>query len=211
MFYRSLAKKLVGQRALFAIEASGLRIGETPLCSVQEMALRYHADIRRSPIGDKFVLGGFCFGCLVALELAAIYQMNGILLPPLVLIFPSLGRSFMTCDEQEFFSLESARRAIDRLPENRRFSALAFFDRLRDVYAVHARAMKSHTLKRVKCDVRIIIPRDLPDEDFYMMRRQFDAAIFGSIEYVKIDVEKNSAFEDEVALESIFQILKSID
>jgi pimeloyl-ACP methyl ester carboxylesterase len=75
--YLDLARRLGGGRPFYALEARGLQAGEEPGGSVEEMAGRYLAAVRAvQPVGP-YLLGGWSFGALVALEMARRLEEQG--------------------------------------------------------------------------------------------------------------------------------------
>jgi thioesterase domain-containing protein/acyl carrier protein len=68
--FATLARRLGGDRPVYALRALGLEAGETPLESVEEMAETYVAALRRARLHGPYALGGWSSGGAIALEMA---------------------------------------------------------------------------------------------------------------------------------------------
>ncbi|HEY4929201.1 MAG TPA: amino acid adenylation domain-containing protein [Acidimicrobiales bacterium] len=71
LLYRPLARQMGDQRPFYGIQAVGLYGRESPQTSVEDMASRYIAEIKSVQPSGPYALGGYCFGGLVAYEMAA--------------------------------------------------------------------------------------------------------------------------------------------
>lgn len=70
MFFRDLALNLGDEQPVYGLQAKGLDGKETPLTDIREMAKHYITEIRRLQPNGPYLLTGFCFGGMVALEIA---------------------------------------------------------------------------------------------------------------------------------------------
>ena len=70
VFYRSLAQRLGPDQPVFGFEPIGLDGSRTPLDSIPEMAALYIQELRSAQPNGPYRLVGYCFGCIVALEMA---------------------------------------------------------------------------------------------------------------------------------------------
>jgi thioesterase domain-containing protein/acyl carrier protein len=70
LFYRDLARYLGADQPFYGLQAQGLDGKQTPLSKVEDMAARYIKEIRSIQPKGPYFLGGYCFGGLVAFELA---------------------------------------------------------------------------------------------------------------------------------------------
>lgn len=68
--YRELAQLLGPDRPVFGLRAQGLDGRTAPLERVEEMAAHYIAAVRRVQPNGPYLLGGNCFGGLIAFEMA---------------------------------------------------------------------------------------------------------------------------------------------
>jgi amino acid adenylation domain-containing protein len=75
--YSDLARALGQDQPLWALEAVGLDGGEEPLVSIDAMAERYLAALRRRFPGGPYHLGGWSFGGRVAFEMARRLRTEG--------------------------------------------------------------------------------------------------------------------------------------
>ncbi len=66
----ALARRLGGDQPFYGLQSRGLYGGATPLKSVEEMAAHYLSEMREVHRGGPWRLAGYCFGTIVAFELA---------------------------------------------------------------------------------------------------------------------------------------------
>jgi amino acid adenylation domain-containing protein len=66
----ALARRLGTDQPFYGLQSPGLYGGSTPLQSVEEMAAHYLQEMRQVHPGGPWRLGGYCFGSLVAFEMA---------------------------------------------------------------------------------------------------------------------------------------------
>ncbi len=89
--YRELARRLApgpGRRPVYGLQARGLAGGELPLASVQEMATAYLESLLAVQPAGPYLLGGWSFGALVALEMARQLETRGETVALLALVDP---------------------------------------------------------------------------------------------------------------------------
>jgi amino acid adenylation domain-containing protein len=72
-----LARRLGPDQPFYALQARGLYGGAPPLRTVEEMAAFYLSEMRDVHPGGPWLLTGYCFGALVAFELARILTAAG--------------------------------------------------------------------------------------------------------------------------------------
>jgi amino acid adenylation domain-containing protein len=65
-----LARRLGAEQPFYALQSRGLYGGSQPLRTVQEMASHYLSEMRQVHPGGPWLLAGYCFGSLVAFEIA---------------------------------------------------------------------------------------------------------------------------------------------
>lgn len=68
--FRQLADTLGPDQPVYCLQARGLRIGDRPLTSVEEMADHYLESLRRVQPSGPYLLGGHSLGAVVAYEMA---------------------------------------------------------------------------------------------------------------------------------------------
>jgi amino acid adenylation domain-containing protein len=83
--FEPLARWLGPEQPVYAFQAPGYEGDETPLASVEELAERHLIDLRRAVPHGPYVLGGHCFGGVVAFEMARRLVAAGEEVPLLVL------------------------------------------------------------------------------------------------------------------------------
>jgi amino acid adenylation domain-containing protein len=66
----AVARRLGNDQPFYGLQSRGLYGGAAPLKSVEEMATHYLEEMRQVHPGGPWRLGGYCFGSLVAFELA---------------------------------------------------------------------------------------------------------------------------------------------
>ena len=94
--YLPLARKLGDDQPVYAIAARGLADGEEPHATLAEMVDDYVALIRAVRPHGPYVLGGFCIGGNLALELARRLRDDGEDVPLVVLFFSGAGEPVVT-------------------------------------------------------------------------------------------------------------------
>src|SRR5207245_2259140 len=76
-FYRSLARHLGPDQPFYALQARGLDGKQAGLARVEAMAAHYLEEIRSLQPEGAYALGGFCFGGVVAFEMARRLHAQG--------------------------------------------------------------------------------------------------------------------------------------
>jgi thioesterase domain-containing protein len=66
----ALARRLGDDQPFYGLQSKGLYGGSTPLRSVEEMATHYLAEMREVKPPGPWYLSGYCFGAIVAFEIA---------------------------------------------------------------------------------------------------------------------------------------------
>ncbi|MEP7019522.1 MAG: amino acid adenylation domain-containing protein [Pseudonocardiales bacterium] len=69
LLYAELAKRLAPSRPFYALQAVGLYGRQAPQVSVDAMAKHYITEMRQVQPHGPYLLGGYCFGALVAFEI----------------------------------------------------------------------------------------------------------------------------------------------
>lgn len=77
LFFYDLARYLGDDRPVYALQAQGLYGGAPPHTSVEEMAQHYLQEIRAVQERGPYYLVGYCFGAIVAYEMAQRLLANG--------------------------------------------------------------------------------------------------------------------------------------
>jgi amino acid adenylation domain-containing protein len=65
-----LARRLGPEQPFYGLQSSGLYGGSTPIKTVEEMASHYLSEMRQVHQGGPWLLAGYCFGTIVAFEIA---------------------------------------------------------------------------------------------------------------------------------------------
>ena len=84
--FRALSDVLGPDRPLFCLQAKGLRAGEKPLETIEEMAEHYLESVRRVRPSGPYLLGGHSLGALVAYEMAQRLLARGEQVPLVALL-----------------------------------------------------------------------------------------------------------------------------
>ncbi|MFD1931103.1 alpha/beta fold hydrolase, partial [Nonomuraea mangrovi] len=85
--YHPLARRLGPDQPVYAIAARGLAAGEEPHTSLADMAAAYVDDVLAVRPRGPYVLGGFCIGGNIALEVARRLRERGEEVPLVVLMY----------------------------------------------------------------------------------------------------------------------------
>jgi len=96
---RSLSVHLGSERPFYALQLQGLDMQSHPPTSMTEMAQQYLTEIRAIQEKGPYLIGGYCYGGIVAMEMARLLQQAGESVSLLALIdtdYPfELGKSSM--------------------------------------------------------------------------------------------------------------------
>ena len=76
-FYHSLAKHLGPDQPFYGLQSVGLQDDRAPLTRVDDMAAHYIAEMREVQPEGPYLLGGYCMGTYVALEMAHQLRQQG--------------------------------------------------------------------------------------------------------------------------------------
>jgi amino acid adenylation domain-containing protein len=72
-----LARRLGPEQPFYGLQSSGLYGGSAPIQTVEEMASHYLSEMRQVHPGGPWLLAGYCFGAIVAFELAQRLRAQG--------------------------------------------------------------------------------------------------------------------------------------
>jgi thioesterase domain-containing protein len=121
LFYRALALHLGPEQPFYALQAQGLNAHQSPHTRIEDMAAHYVKEIRTIQPEGPYLLGGYCFGGMVAFEMAQQLEALGQTVS-LVALFDSYApghyRSFPNAtplNHKLSRLLEKIRRHIDTL------------------------------------------------------------------------------------------------
>lgn len=112
-WYSKLAKLLGEDRIIYAIQDPGIDLGRKVLNSIEEMAMFYALEIRKTQSQGPYLIGGASFGATVAIEVANILQQQGQKIATIP-IFDGWGVYPQTLHNDDYFK-ESMRRQHDDL------------------------------------------------------------------------------------------------
>ncbi len=92
LFYHDLVRALGPDQPVYAFQAAGLYGGQAPHQAVEEMAASYLEQLLRVRPEGPYALAGYCFGGMVAFELARRLRARGAEVPLVVMLnAPSAG------------------------------------------------------------------------------------------------------------------------
>jgi len=128
--FERLADRLREECTFYGLQAIGLDGQRKPLTSIEEIAARYIREIRKVDPKGPYRIGGFCFGTLIALEIA--HQLSGmghkvdrlVMFDPHPTIYPTLVSeetlgnfcSFVKRQRLEFHNAQLSRRKLFQKP-----------------------------------------------------------------------------------------------
>lgn len=157
LFYHHLARGLTGNRPLHAIQAQGLEDGETPIDDVRALAARSLALVETRIDATTVHLGGYSFGCFVALEMARLMESSGRTPRRLLLLapspFPSPETSF-DIEVQAQDLLKKFLRGFDGIVPRR------YKERLLSVYRAHLGAYNNYKYEPIRTPHEVFFPTD---------------------------------------------------
>ena len=91
-WFAQLARRLGEDRPFYGLRASGIDGGAVPEPSIDRVAAEYVADVRAAQPRGPYVLGGFCMGASIVLEMARLLEEAGEQIALLVLVDPRFAR-----------------------------------------------------------------------------------------------------------------------
>ncbi len=103
--YHPMARRLGPDQPVYAIAASGLAPGEEPHTTMADMVEDYVDRLRAVRPGGPYVLGGFCIGGNIALEMARRLRDLGEEVPLLVLFYSDADEPVITSSLEDDASL----------------------------------------------------------------------------------------------------------
>lgn len=77
LVYRDLIRRLGPDQPVYGLQSVGLDAREHPLTRIEDMATHYVSELRTIQPRGPYLLGGFCYGGVVALEMAAQLRTAG--------------------------------------------------------------------------------------------------------------------------------------
>jgi amino acid adenylation domain-containing protein len=174
LLFNSLARHLAPERPVYGLQARGLYGRERPHTNVEEMAAHYVSEIRSLQPHGPYLLAGWCFGGIVAYEVAQRMQQLGEKVDLLVMFNAASTPDHYLVKADEMFdraTLGQARRASSRWQE---FSGLKMRAKLEYVrrrvrgklsaYQRNAYRYVSGVSRRMLCRVYITLRLPLPDD-----------------------------------------------
>jgi thioesterase domain-containing protein/acyl carrier protein len=165
MLYYPLARQLAPDRPLYAFQAVGLYGREPPQTSVGAMAARYIEEIRTVQPRGPYNLGGYCFGGLVAYEMAAQLRAAGDEVGVVAMFnapAPGYNQRFNPVFDNEGALTDDTGQLVRRLPVDRslRASVGRQIDRTRGMgTATQAKAITGALTERVQGRLRFHLHR----------------------------------------------------
>ncbi len=121
----AIARRLGNDQPFYGLQSPGLYGGAAPIKSVEEMATHYLEEMRQVHPGGPWRLGGYCFGSLVAFELAQRLTAAGEDVE-LVMVFngpsPSWIRRWGWYGNQPLWRERHGQKPIENIGEARRRS-----------------------------------------------------------------------------------------
>jgi len=109
MGYSGLIRHLDAEQTIYGIQASGLEEDSKPISEVETMASRYIQAVQTAQPHGPYLLCGWCFGGLVAFEMAHQLERLGEKVALLILIdtpFPEEPRSSLIIDSASYWIAE---------------------------------------------------------------------------------------------------------
>ena len=86
--FATLSLELGENQPFYGLEGIGLSGAEIPLTKIEEIAKRYISDLKKVQPKGPYSIGGYCFGTLVALEMAKQLEQSGEEVAHLVMFDP---------------------------------------------------------------------------------------------------------------------------
>jgi thioesterase domain-containing protein/acyl carrier protein len=120
LFYRELAEAMGSHRPVYAMQALGSDGASTPYTDVASMAKHYVQELESAGLlHQPLILGGFCFGAYLAIEMAALVEARGGKVP-LLIAFDTDGEwrtVSSVADSVRFHARQLQRRGLGGWPD----------------------------------------------------------------------------------------------
>lgn len=160
LFYRNLSKYLGNDQPLYALQALGLNGKEQPLRRMEDMAAYYITQIKKVQPKGPYNFAGYCFGAIVAFEMARQLMSMGEETTYLA-SFNGLA---------PVYELKKANKYRQQLMQSNHRSALSkFYNKLRQIkhrippYLYTASYQMKSGVRNALCSVIKILNLDIPD------------------------------------------------
>jgi amino acid adenylation domain-containing protein len=114
LFYRVLALRLGSDQPFYALQAQGVEGQQPPHTRIEQMAAHYITEIRTIQPEGPYLLGGYCFGGLVAFEMARQLQALGLQVS-LVALFDSYAPGYQNLYPDSTSARYKASRLIEKI------------------------------------------------------------------------------------------------
>ena len=183
LLFNSLARHLAPERPVYGLQARGLYGRERPHTSVKDMAAHYIREMRTVQPRGPYLIGGWCFGGIVAFEIAQQLQFIGEKVDLLVM-FNAASRPEEYAADVDPAPTDHARKPAKAyhsrwhqfaaLPAREKFSYFAGGVRRklrRGQYGLsrYARGVSRRTLCRLYIALRLPLPDDIRNYYFLYM------------------------------------------
>jgi len=159
-----LARSLPATRAVCSFAFAGMESDDDPHREIAEMAAAYIAEMREHHPEGPFSLGGYCFGGLVAFEMAAQLEAAQLPVKQLILIesfAPVMEDVTVIPQEGELWSALDA--IFQRTAEQYRQLPPDSVVRLQKIFRLHLEAAGRYRASPIQADTHIIRTRFHPD------------------------------------------------
>jgi thioesterase domain-containing protein len=122
-----LAKHIYTDHPVYGIQAKGIDGQEEPFDRIEDMASHYIDELDKIPCEDSYILVGYSFGGLVALELAQRLQEKGREIPLLVFIDTYPHQRFMRFSTRSKWFLQRMRGHLSHMRDQSLIDAASYF------------------------------------------------------------------------------------
>jgi amino acid adenylation domain-containing protein len=158
LFYRELVEALGEDQPVYALQAAGLYGDEPPQRSVEAMAAAYLEQLREASPQGPYLIGGYCYGGMVAFEIARRLRAEGAEVEAVVMFnAPSAGynrRYHPYFDEQGAMVDGEGRLRADLVPRDGSIGASLRRHLGDESASSRARALAAAAARRVRVNAR---------------------------------------------------------
>jgi thioesterase domain-containing protein len=201
LFYHDLADALGDDQPVYAFQAAGLYGGQRPQRTVHEMAASYLEQLLQARPQGPYVLGGYCFGGMVAFEMARRLRLQGAEVPLVVMLnAPSAGynRRFRPYfDEQGAMFDSDGRLRADLTPRDASMSTSVRRHASSGSAGQRARRLAAAGVRRARVLARARA-RKLRFETYLRLRKSLPDDLREATAFQLIAARAQSAYEPDV-------------
>ncbi|WP_293932108.1 thioesterase domain-containing protein [Iodobacter sp.] len=201
--YRDLAI-FFNDHPVYSFHTPGLRENEAIINNIIDLSKKYAHEIMNTFPNTPIKLGGYCLGCVIALEVANQLEKIGITVNFILLIGPSIQRSIVSHENTTAINKFAHEQINTVLAENRRVVALEFVKRMTNVRNALLSSAILHRMTPISSKIKMFIPSDFNEETIIHLIAHW-SQLTTSIKVLKSSSEHKKMLQDK----KFFELLQA--